>query len=87
MKVKPLEGDPAATTKSFERIVAQGTVATLYGSNLNNVKAVAIGGQKVTDIELETTDDGQRLQYLVPENLQDSTYRISLNLSGVKIHF
>lgn len=78
VKVKPLEGDPAATTKSFERIVAQGTVATLYGSNLNNVKAVAIGGQKVTDIELETTDDGQRLQYLVPENLQDSTYRISL---------
>lgn len=53
-------------------------MATLYGTNLNNIKAVAIGGQQVTDIELETTDNGQTLQYLVPENLKDSTYRISL---------
>ena len=78
VKVKPLDGDPTTTTKSFERFVAPGAVATLYGTNLSNIKAVAIGGQQVTDIELETTDDGQALQYLVPENLKDSTYRISL---------
>lgn len=78
VKVKPLDGDPTTTTKSFERFVAPGAVATLYGTNLNNIKAVAIGGQQVTDIELETTDNGQTLQYLVPENLKDSTYRISL---------
>ncbi len=78
VKVKPLDGDPTTTTKSFERIVAPGAVATLYGNNLNNVKAVAIGGQQVTDIELENTDDGQMLQYVVPEALKDSTYRVSL---------
>lgn len=78
VKVKPLDGDPATTTKSFERIVAPGSVATLYGTNLSNIKAVAIGGQQVADIELESAGDGQVLQYLVPENLKDSVYRISL---------
>jgi len=78
VKVKPLDGDPTVTTKSFERIVAPGNVATLYGTNLTKVMAVVIDGQQVTDIELETTDDGQKLQYLVPETIKDGTYRISL---------
>lgn len=41
--VKPLDGDPTTTTKSFERIIAPGTVATLYGRNLDGVKALSIG--------------------------------------------
>ena len=76
--VKPLDGDPTTTTKSFERIIAPGTVATLYGRNLDGVKALSIGGQTINDIEIENTDDGQLLQYLVPDGLADGTYRVSL---------
>lgn len=78
VKVKPLDGDPATVTKSFERIVSPGTVARLYGTNLSKVKAVKIGSQTATDIDVSTADGEDCMEYLVPEALAGGSYRISL---------
>ena len=78
VKVKPLDGDPATATKSFERIVSPGTVARLYGTNLAKVKAIKIGSQTATDIDVSTADGEDCMEYLVPEALAGGSYRISL---------
>ena len=78
VKVNALDGDPVTTTKSFERIVSPGTVARLYGHNLSKVKAIKIGDQTATDIDVSTDDGEDCLEYLVPEALANGSYRISL---------
>lgn len=76
--VNPLDADPVTTRVGYEQFIAPGTVATLYGRNLDQIEAITIGGVKVTDISLEKTSDGEKMQYLVPEGLKDSLYRVSL---------
>ena len=43
IRVNPLDGDPWSAEKGYERFVAPGTVAVLYGDNLEQVRSVRIG--------------------------------------------
>ena len=44
IQVNPLVDDPSATEVAFERIVAPGNKACLYGDNLDKVESILIGG-------------------------------------------
>lgn len=77
--VRPLDGDPWATTVGYERIASPGTEAYLYGDNLQQVKSVIIGSHTVDASYDETAD---RLAYTLPETIADGRYRISLADAG-----
>ena len=47
--VNPLADDPQSKEVAFERIVSPGKTARLYGSNLQNVTAILLGGNTITD--------------------------------------
>lgn len=73
--VRALDEDPWATTVSYERIVAPGTEACLFGDNLQMVKSIIIGGHNVETAYDETED---RLTYTLPEDIASGKYRIEL---------
>lgn len=73
--VLPATGDPYSEAKGFERIIAPGEAAVLYGENLSRVKNVIIGGQSVLATYNETESS---LTYTVPQGLADGTYRVLL---------
>ena len=55
VQVNPLESDPWSTAKSFERFIAPGKKAVLYGDNLELVKGVKIGDALSEDVAASST--------------------------------
>lgn len=76
--VSALEGEPWSERVGLERIVAPGKNARLYGINLDNVQKINIGGIIVDIVSLGSDSNGQYIDYVVPQDLQDGDYRISL---------
>lgn len=80
VQVNPLDGDPVATELSFERVVAPGNSAVIYGYNLESVAGMSIGGVEVGAIELASTDEGATyLSYVVPEAIAEGQHRVVLH--------
>lgn len=76
INVATLEGDPWATTVSFERIIAPGSMAALYGDNLQKVKSMRIGNAEVPTVTYNDADGS--LSYMVPASLENGTNRLVL---------
>lgn len=76
IQVNPLPDDPSATEVAFERIVAPGNKARLYGDNLHKVTSIVIGDMPVTDIDYVAAEGGNYLEYTVPDVLADGIYRV-----------
>lgn len=76
IQVNPLPEDPSASELAFERIVAPGNKARLYGDNLHQVTGIVIGDMSATDINYADAEDGCYLEYTVPATLTDGTYRV-----------
>ena len=84
LQVDPLDTDPWASTVSYERIIAPGATARLYGNNLSLVKYLVIDGQTV-NVNYVDTGSENYIEYTVPANLADGDYRIVLgDASGVE---
>ena len=75
IQVNPLADDPSATEVAFERIVAPGNKACLYGDNLDKVESILIGGMAATDITYVESEDGNYVEYTVPAGLSEGDYR------------
>lgn len=75
VKVLPATGDPYSEAKGYERIIAPGKPAVIYGDNLARVKNIVIGGQSVPATYNESD---KSLSYSVPKSLSDGTYRMLL---------
>ena len=82
--VNPLADDPQSKEVAFERIVSPGKTARLYGSNLQNVTAILLGGSTVTDPTYVESEDGDYLEYTVPTDVNEGDYRIVLQDSEGK---
>lgn len=76
INVATLEGDPWATTASFERIIAPGSTACLYGDNLQKVKSLRIGTAAVPQVTYNAADGS--ITYQVPEAIENGTRRLVL---------
>lgn len=76
VNVSTLEGDPWATTVNFERIIAPGSNANLYGDNLRKVRSMRIGNTEVPSVTYNTEDGS--LSYSVPASLENGTMRVIL---------
>lgn len=76
VKVNPLSTDPQTTTQSYERLVASGAKAKLYGENLNQVKGLKIGGVDMKNVAYNAEEGC--LEYTVDSSLKDGTYRVVL---------
>lgn len=76
INVTALEGDPWATTVSFERIIAPGNMASLYGDNLRKVKSMRIGQTEVPSVTYNEGDGS--LSYMVPASLENGKSRLVL---------
>lgn len=76
INVATLEGDPWATTVSFERIIAPGSMAALYGDNLQKVKSMRIGNAEVPTVTYNDADGS--LSYMVPASLENGISRLVL---------
>lgn len=76
--VKPLSDDPWATEKGFERIIAPGTKARLYGNNLDKVVSIIIDGKTITDNVYIESEDGNYIEYVVPADLTEGEHRVIL---------
>ena len=78
IQVNPLADAPWATEVAFERIIAAGEKAQLYGDNLNKVKSIVIGGKTATDVAYTDNGANSYIENTVPADLTDGTYRIIL---------
>lgn len=76
IQVNPLPEDPSAIEVAFERIVAPGNKARLYGDNLHKVTGIVIGDMEATDINYVDAENGSYLVYTVPAGLADGNYRV-----------
>ncbi|MDU1892508.1 MAG: hypothetical protein E6767_17625 [Dysgonomonas sp.] len=82
VQVNPLSDDPWATEVGFERIIAPGATARLYGDNLNKVKSIVIGGKTITDITYIESESGNSIEYAVPNDLAEGEHRVILVDTG-----
>ncbi|HMM03941.1 MULTISPECIES: hypothetical protein [unclassified Dysgonomonas] len=82
IQVNPLSDDPWATEVGFERIIAPGTTARLYGDNFNKVKSIVIGGKTITDISYIESESGSYIEYNVPNDLAEGEHRVVLVDTG-----
>ena len=80
LKVNPLDSDPWADDLAFERIVAVGRTAYLYGNNLDKVKNIIIDNQTIANFNYSIANDV--IEYIIPANLVDGTYRLILVDNG-----
>ena len=78
VQVNPLQDDPWATETGFERIIAPGINARLYGNNLNNVKSIIIDGTTITNIVYVDSEDNDYIEYEVPADLAEGEHRVRL---------
>ena len=76
--VNRLADDPQSKELAFERIVSPGKTARLYGSNLQNVTAILLGGNTITDPTYVESADENYLEYIVPTGVSEGDYRIVL---------
>ena len=76
--VNPLADDPQSKEVAFERIVSPGKTARLYGSNLQNVTAILLGGNTITNPTYVESADESYLEYTVPTGVSEGDYRIVL---------
>ncbi len=76
VQVNPLANDPWATKVDFERIIAPGTSARLYGTNLDKVKSIIIDGKTITDITYGTSGNQNYIEYAVPADLSEGEHRV-----------
>lgn len=88
INVNPLDSDPWASEVSFERIVAPGQNAVLYGRNLSSVKSITLGDSEPIPVVYSTEDGNDGLTYTVPTShllwVCSSTTLISINVTQVK---
>lgn len=78
INVNPLDGDPWSSSVSFERIVAPGQRAVLYGSNLASVKSIVIGNSEQIPVTYSAEDGNEMLSYTMPSNAVAGTFRLEL---------
>ena len=78
IQVNPLTDDPWSAATGFERIIAPGTTARLYGNNLNLVSSILIGDKVSPEVTYTESEEGNYLTYFVPSDLTAGSYRISL---------
>jgi hypothetical protein len=78
VQINPLQDDPWATETGFERIIAPGINARLYGNNLNNVKSIIIDGTTITNIVYVDSEDNAYIKYEVPSDLAEGEHRLVL---------
>ena len=78
INVNPLDSDPWASEVSFERIVAPGQNAVLYGRNLSSVKSITLGDSEPIPVVYSTEDGNDVLTYTVPANAVNGTCRLEL---------
>lgn len=78
IQVNPLAGDPWATISSFERFVAPGEKAVLYGDNLELVKSLKIGDALTDDVQYSTEGGTPHITYTVPAGAVEGTQRVLL---------
>lgn len=76
--VSPLQGEPWSEAVGLERIVATGTTSRLYGTNLSLVKSIKIGDMTADVTASGSSELGDYIEYVVPTDLTDGQYRISL---------
>lgn len=76
VRVNPIDGDPWSSGVGFERIVAPGTQAVIYGENLSKVISLSIGEHNVTDIQYDAGTES--LRYTVPSDMTPGDYRLTL---------
>lgn len=76
VKVNAIDGDPWSSAVAFERIIAPGTTAVLYGSNLDKVTGIAIGGHQITAVHYDAATNS--LTYEVPVDIVAGDYRVTL---------
>lgn len=76
IRVNPLPDDPWAVEKAFERIIVPGSTATLYGTNLDVVKAIIINNKSITDINIVDAGADSYIEYEVPADLGDGIHRV-----------
>lgn len=78
IQVNPLSDDPWTIKMGFERIIAPGTTAHLYGNNLDKVKSIIIDGKTITDIVYINSEDKTYIEYPVPASLTEGEQRVIL---------
>ncbi|MGL4519733.1 MAG: hypothetical protein ACRCUJ_08680 [Phocaeicola sp.] len=78
VRVNPLQEDPWGAELGFERIIAPGNWALLYGGNLTTVESMRIGEELVTEMEVVTEGDQTYLSYLVPVGISEGQQRVVL---------
>lgn len=76
--VSPLQGEPWSEAVGLERVVATGSTARLYGTNLSLVRSIAIGDMTAPVTASGSSDLGNYVEYVVPTGLEDGQYRISM---------
>ena len=74
LEVRPAAGDPNPGSELRERLVKQGTKATLHGSNMDKVKKIVIGTETM-DAVYDSANGC--VSYTVP-NLPDGIYTLKL---------
>lgn len=78
VNVNPLDSDPWSSEVSFERIVAPGQSAVVYGRNLSAVKSITIGSSEPIPVVFSSDEDNEMLTYTVPANVDNGTFRLML---------
>lgn len=76
VKVNPIDGDPWSSGVAFERIVAPGATAVLYGSNLDKVTSLVLGDRRITAVHYDAETNS--LRYDVPIDLAPGDHRVTL---------
>lgn len=78
VQVNPLSNDPWAIKMGFERIIAPGASARLYGNNLDKVNSIIIDGKTITNIIYVNSEDKTYIEYSVPTSLTEGEHRVVL---------
>lgn len=76
IQINPLPTDPQSAPKAFERIIAPGAPGIIYGENLNKVKSLKFGDNKISKLTYNATNGS--IEYTVPSTAQNGVYRLIL---------
>lgn len=76
LNVNPLPTDPWSEARSFERTIAPGAPAQIYGTNLDQVKSLRFGGVEVSNLTYDPAESS--LSYTVPQGAPNGNHRLVL---------
>lgn len=76
INVNPLPEDPWSVAQGFERTIAPGAQATIYGVNLEQVKSLRFSGVEVSELSYNATEGS--IAYTVPEGVTNGNHRLVL---------